>query len=373
VRVASVVLTWILTRATTSRLRNLPEELESAGFCVEAETSFPPSSLRIIVARPEDPGPARSISRPPQLHHHTTLLTILKDLWCLFFRVIPPYPKFRTGLYRIGRPDRAAPVLVTGNFDLTVRRLLKSLDGRVNAWLIVADSAGINVWCGAGGGYFTAEKVIRAMIASGVEREVEHRQLILPQLAANGVKGHTIERETGWKVCWGPVRAADIPPFLGAGARKTDEMRRVRFPVVDRLEMVTVTLGLYALLLLVPVAVFWRGMFWPITASLLGLSYFYALMLPWLPGRDGLLKSVPLAMIALMGLFTYMALVGPLPWPRLFNWILGLVGLSVFTAAELQGMSPLMRGEQANWFREAVIAITLGLLYWLVPLATGWR
>ena len=59
--------------------------------------------------------------------------------------------------------------------------------------------------------------------------------------------------------------------------------------------------------------------------------------------------------------------------PRLFKWVVGLTGLSVFTAAELQGMSPLMRGEQANWGWEAAIAMVLGLIYWLTPLALGWR
>jgi hypothetical protein len=50
-----------------------------------------------------------------------------------------------------------------------------------------------------------------------------------------------------------------------------------------------------------------------------------------------------------------------------------LTGLSFFTAAELQGMSPLMRGEQANWGWEAVIGLALFGIYWLVPLAAGWR
>jgi hypothetical protein len=36
-------------------------------------------------------------------------------------------------------------------------------------------------------------------------------------------------------------------------------------------------------------------------------------------------------------------------------------------------MSPLMRGEQANWGWEAVIGLALGAVYWLVPLALGWR
>jgi hypothetical protein len=32
-----------------------------------------------------------------------------------------------------------------------------------------------------------------------------------------------------------------------------------------------------------------------------------------------------------------------------------------------------MRGEQANWSREVAIALALVAIYWLVPLAAGWR
>ena len=108
------------------------------------------------------------------------------------------------------------------------------------------------------------------------------------------------------------------------------------------------------------------------TAALLGLSYFYAIVHPWLPGRDGLQKSVPLALIALLGLGLYLAVVQPLPSQQLFNWTIALIGLSLFTAAELQGMSPLMRGEQANWGWEAAIGALLVAVYFVTPLIAGW-
>jgi hypothetical protein len=275
-------------------------------------------------------------------------------------------------LYAVGQPTPEAPVLVTGNFDLTVRRLVRALDGQVDAWVLVADSAGINVWCASGGGYFTAEKVIAAVKSAQLEEVVNHHALILPQLCANGVDGWRVRQETGWGVHWGPIRATDIPAYLAARRKKTDAMRWARFPLKDRLEMVTVTLGFYALLILLPVLIFWRASFWPVTASLLGLSYFYAVVHPWLPGHDGLAKSIPLAVIALAGLFLF-SIWRPLPALQFFHWIVGLTGLSVFTAAELQGMSPLMRGEQANWSWEAVIGAALGMVYWLVPIVLGWR
>ncbi|MBI4769315.1 MAG: hypothetical protein HY784_02600 [Chloroflexi bacterium] len=92
------------------------------------------------------------------------------------------------------------------------------------------------------------------------------------------------------------------------------------------------------MLILLPVALFWRGLFWPVAASLILLSYFYAVVHPWLPGRDGLAKSIPLTAIALAGLLLYTALAGWLPPARLFNRAVGLIGLSVFTAAPGDGL-----------------------------------
>jgi ubiquinone/menaquinone biosynthesis C-methylase UbiE len=404
VRLPLVLLTWLLTRTTTNALRGFDSQLNQTGFQSSLAVSYLGGSLVLYEAQPiaspsaevSDEGhdgiatcclpcaiqsvvgdkekqvelPAGVIGR---LEHRVTLRTLLLDLWLLFFRIIPPYPKVKPGLYAVGQPDENSPVLVTGNFDLTVRRLVQAIDGRVDVWVLVADSAGINVWCAAGGGYFTAEKVIAAVKSSHLDQVVRHHALILPQLCANGVDGWRVRKESGWGVHWGPAKAVDIPAYLADKRKKSDAMRWVRFPFRDRLEMVTVTLGFYALLILLPVFIFWRGLFWPITFSMLGLSYFYAVVHPWLPGHDGLNKSIPLTVIALAGLFVYTAFWNPLPVVNIFHWTIGLAGLSVFTAAELQGMSPLMRGEQANWSREAVIGLALGAVYWLVPLALGWR
>jgi SAM-dependent methyltransferase len=367
-----LLLTWLLTRTTTAALSDFENALRNTGFYSRTAASYLGGSLVLYEIQPdvesiaEKPLPQQVTSR---LRHRVTLRTVLLDLWLLFFRIIPPYPKVKTGLYAVGDPSPGSPVLVTGNFDLTVRRLVKAIDGRVDAWVLVADSNGINVWCGAGGGYFTAEKVIADVKSSHLDKVVDHRALILPQLCANGVDGWRIRKETGWGVHWGPVKAEDIPPYLAAKGKKTDALRWVRFPLKDRLEMVTVTLGFYGLLILLPVLIFWRHMFLPIAASLLGLSYFYAIVHVWLPGRDGLSKSISLCVIALAGLFATAFTWCPMPPLSLFHWSVGLIGLSVFTAAELQGMSPLMRGEQANWGYELIIGALLAAIYWLVPLA----
>ncbi len=396
VRLPLVILTWLLTRTTTQTLQRFDETLSAAGYLITNKTEYLGGSLVLFELKPagqEQPEnlatrenkaaggsaiPEKTVTSAgtdlvvKRLYRHTNLKTLLTDLWLLFFRIIPPYPKVAPGLYRVGSPTPDSPVLVTGNFDLTVRRLVGAIDGKVDVWLLIADSAGINVWCAAGGGYFTAEKVIAALKSSRVNEVSAHHALILPQLCANGVDGGRIRSETGWGVHWGPARAEDIPAYLAAKRKKTNSMRWVRFPIKARLEMVTVTMGFYALMILLPVLIFWRSYFWAIAASLFCLSYFYAIIHPRLPGRDGLFKSIPLALITLAGLFVYTGFINPLPTASLFHWAVGLTGLSVFVAAELQGMSPLMRGEQANWGYEAVIAVVLGLVYWLGPLAFGW-
>ncbi len=314
IRLPLRLLTWFLTRTTTHHLQDFESMLSNAGFSEEVVISHLGGSLQLIIASPADKVasymlPATVLGR---LRHRTTLRTLLLDLWATFFRILPPYPKVNPGLYVVGQPDPESPVLITGNFELTVRRLVRAIDHRMDAWVLVVDSAGINVWCAAGGGFFTAAKVIGALRVSDLEGIVRHRALILPQLCANGVDGWHIRQETGWDVNWGPVRAEDIPDYVVSSGVKTDAMRWVRFPIKDRLEMVTVTLGFYSLLILLPVAIFWRTLFWPILLSLVGLSYFYAVVLPWLPGRDGLAKSVPLTLISLVGLLVYIVFWDPL-------------------------------------------------------------
>ena len=146
-----------------------------------------------------------------------------------------PWPT-RTGLRRIGDPDADSPVLVTGNYDLTVRRLLRDLAGS-DAWLVVAPSSGINVWCAAAGGLLTTHQVVTALKTSGVDDHVRHRRAILPQLAATGVLGRDVARRSGWKVVFGPVYGADVAEFVAAGYKKSQTMRRVRFGPRERAEM----------------------------------------------------------------------------------------------------------------------------------------
>ena len=204
VRLPLVLLTWLITRTTTHALRGFDAMLTQVGFHVHASVSYLYGSLVLYEAsliQAEQAEPIQSPYVAGVLHHQVTLRTLLLDLWLLFFRIIPPYPKVRTGLYAIGHPSADSPVLVTGNFDLTVRRLVKAIEGKVDVWLLVADSAGINVWCGAGGGYFTAEKIIAAVKSTHLHEVVKHHALILPQLCADS-QGDRMGRPLGTCTCY---------------------------------------------------------------------------------------------------------------------------------------------------------------------------
>ena len=143
------------------------------------------------------------------------------------------------GLYAVGAPSDLSPVLVTANYKLTFDALRRRLAGR-DAWILVLDTRGINVWCAAGKGTFGTEELVSRVKSAGLAQIVSHGVLVLPQLGATGVAAPAMRRRTGFRVVWGPVRAANLPAFLDAGMRATTEMRAVTFPLRDRLVLIPV-------------------------------------------------------------------------------------------------------------------------------------
>lgn len=146
---------------------------------------------------------------------------------------IPP------GLYAVGDPGPGSAVLVTANYKMSFDHLRRELAG-LNLWLLIINTNGINVWCAAGKGTFGTEEIVRRIDKVKLHKFVSHRRIILPQLAAPGVAAHEVRRQSGFRVIYGPVRAADIPAFLAAGEKCKPEMRAVRFNLLDRLAPVGV-------------------------------------------------------------------------------------------------------------------------------------
>ena len=141
------------------------------------------------------------------------------------------------GLYAIGTPGTESDVFVTANYKLSFDALRKNLDG-MNCWVLVLDTNGVNVWCAAGKGTFGTKEIVNRIKLASLEKIVDHRRLILPQLGATGVAAHKVKEETGFNVHYGPVRAADIKKFINDGYRADKVMRRVTFGFKDRVKLV---------------------------------------------------------------------------------------------------------------------------------------
>jgi hypothetical protein len=224
--------------------------------------------------------------------------------------------KIAPGLYCVGTPGPDSPVLVTANFKLsfdTLRKELVSLD----VWILVLDTRGVNVWCAAGKGTFSTTEVVRWVNLTDLFRVVNHRELILPQLAATGVSGRLVKKECDFKVIWGPVRARDIKYFLKAGMKAEALMRRVTFSLAERLILVPVELSLVlkptlfvllAVFLLSGIGtdVFSVGAAW--SRGIMAISAYAGgifagavaapALLPWIPGRAFSFKGTVTGLVA---------------------------------------------------------------------------
>lgn len=145
------------------------------------------------------------------------------------------------GLYKVGNPDDRSDVFISANYKLSFDALRKNL-AHLDAWILVIDTKGVNVWCAAGKGTFATDNLVKSIKTSALETIVKHRKIIVPQLGATGVAAHLVREQTGFKVIYGPVRAEDIKAFIDAGYRASAEMRKVNFSFVDRAKLIPVDL-----------------------------------------------------------------------------------------------------------------------------------
>ncbi|MDD3136218.1 MAG: acetyl-CoA decarbonylase/synthase complex subunit gamma [Methanoregula sp.] len=117
------------------------------------------------------------------------------------------------GLYRIGTPQKDAPVLMTVNFSLTFFTLEGYLEStRIPCFMLIVDTEGLSVLTAVAAGKLNEFLVRDSLKKFGVENEVSHKNLIIPGYAAP-LSGR-IEEATGWKVLVGPRDAAEIGEYL---------------------------------------------------------------------------------------------------------------------------------------------------------------
>lgn len=262
----------------------------------------------------------------------------LKFIWGMFFRLFPC--PTRIELCRVGNPDRQSPVLVTCNFYITVRRLIRGLKG-INVWLLVADSKGVNVWCAAAGEEFNTHSVVSAIKTSGISELVDHRRLILPSLAAPGIKAKDVEHQTGWKVRWGPVRIQDIPAYLKSGQQRTEEMKRVTYTWRERLDTAIGPLFPFFFAGAFGFLIFGSHLLRHYLSVASAMFFFFMLICPWLPGKRGLTKILFLEIILAIVLVVSEIFSLPYGFSIRADLIIAMVMLFVF-GSELGGLAPTM-------------------------------
>jgi len=207
----------------------------------------------------------------------------------------------KPGIYCTGNPDPDSMVFVSANYKLSFDSLRSSLGG-INAWILVLDTKGVNVWCAAGKGTFSTEEIINKLSEFKVEQLINHKKLIVPQLAATGVSAHDVLKLSGYRVIFGPVRAQDINSFLKNGMKSTKEMRAVNFGAKDRAVLIPIEFIGTLKYILAIIAAFIIFKYTKMnfinlrdTVAFSGAFVIAAiivpLFLPWIPGRAFSLKG----------------------------------------------------------------------------------
>jgi len=294
------------------------------------------------------------------------------------------------GLYAVGSANARSPILVTANYKMSFDRVRSQLGGQ-DAWILVLDTKGVNVWCAAGKGTFGTEELMRRVKTARLAEIVSHRKLVLPQLSATGVSAHQVRERSGWRVLYGPVRAEDLPAFLKSGMRATAEMRRVRFSLISRLVLVPVDLvysaGYFlaaatALLLLSGLGADGysfgnlreagpRNVLLLFSTFLAGVAVAPAL-LPWLPGRAFSLKGLWMGLVAVVAILVWApAAVGPFEsWTEVSGWLLLGPAISSFLTMNFTGSSTYtslsgVRREMRFAVPAQLTAAVIGAVVWL--------
>lgn len=288
------------------------------------------------------------------------------------------------GLYAVGNPDKNSDVFISANYKLSFDHLRKNLDG-INGWILVLDTKGVNVWCAAGKGTFGTTELVNRIKLTRLDKIIEHRRIIVPQLGAVGVSANLVKTLTskvqpqqqlsktkvptdfskfginlkinqGFNVVFGPIRASDIKKFIQNGYKSTPEMRKVQFELNDRIKLVGVDIVYNRYKLLAAFALIFilsglnsKGISYVQAAdkglpAMLNVTLAYLtgitltpILLPYIPVRmfgfkgliTGILLSLILIIFKMLGNNTF----------EIISWFLILPAISSFMAMNFTGAS----------------------------------
>jgi len=119
-------------------------------------------------------------------------------------------------VYKLGEPKPESPLMITTNFSLTYFIVSGEVENsKIPSRLAVMDCEGLSVLTAWAAGKFTASKIAQFIKESGIENEINHRELIIPGYVAI-LSGAIEDKLEGWKVTVGPREANGLPAFLKA-------------------------------------------------------------------------------------------------------------------------------------------------------------
>ena len=329
-RLPLALITYIISQTGTKAVSDINSEIRKAGFEIANERkSFLGSFVTIVAKKLKTPSPTADAQAMKSDADKSAAKTLFDYCGRWFPNPVEP------GLRIIGTPDRTAPVIVTANFHLTVRRVEKALADQ-DCYLLVVPTKGINAWCASSGGEMNTHSIIAALKTSGIGERVEHRVLILPQFSAPGIDMRLLKKRTGWNGKWGPACAHDLSSFLDNGYTKTPQQCLAQFPLSFRMEMLlsmnvsvwmvfaAIALAIHPTWALITSAIFWGA----------GLILYAAY--PSLPFESGWLKALMLTIIIIAVFIVVSVHVTGNPWHY--------VGWMVFTCLAIMTIGFDLKG-----------------------------
>jgi|GEM_PF-70854 len=358
IRFPLAIATYLIAQTGTKAVPDMAGEVARSGFEVLGEQRSLLGSFSIMWARKKQVADAAKASVDETFLSKQDR-SVLRTFWDYVGRWFssPVEP----GLRKIGLPDKDAPVFVTCNFHLTVRRVERVLSG-MDAWLLVAPSNGINVWCASCGGELNTQSIIRALKICRLSDKVSHRRLILPQFSAPGIDIRRLQQETGFNSVFGPAYAKDIPTFIEKGRKKSPDMCLAKYPLAFRLEMLmsmnTLLWAVIAAVLLIinPAWSFvFSLLFWGAGIVLYG-GY------PWIPGSSGWLKGLGLSVLIITGIGLGTFFIGNRAWYTHWGWMLAAIFVCFWLGFDLRGSVEASPSE-ATGLLERLGIHSIGKLY----------
>jgi hypothetical protein len=209
-------------------------------------------------------------------------------------------------------------------------------------------------------------------------------------LGAPGISAHEIKEKSGFRVIFGPVRAEDIKAFVASGNKATPEMRKVDFPIWERMKLIPVeiTYGKYLMILIPAVFFILAGLnlhgysvdrAWEhggnavinLLAAYVSGCVLTPILLPWIPFKRFSAKGLLIGwLMAAMLLFFHF--LGDSIF-EVLSWFLIMGSISSFMAMNFTGSSTFtsLSGVQKEMKLSLPLQIgaaAIGLIGWIITL-----